>query len=494
MKQSFQYTPQTLAIRDETLFSQNNVPQSSEFTLSREKFTFVNPKGLTPALDVTVGTLEKRFMDAVKRNSVVLRLGLSLKQSLSFMVWAIRCGKKQEVSASPGFVYNQANEALIKMQPMTSAGSASQKLNTRAILDAVLDGRVLAAAEALHLLRIDKPEELERLQNTSDEIRKRQSGETVTYDNRCSLYLTNLDELKPTLASYTRQPGDSGAFILSIDDIDATLESAIYRQTRKVYISGGGFWSHLQIPGLESPTLLKTYIRLLTHIREKYPTIALEGFSPDEIDFLHVISDRSEQYILEMLKDLGLRGLGGNQTGILADAVRKKISPRLTRVKHWFEIVARANRLEIPVALHLEAGHFETLQDRISHLTHAQNFLKRHPGAFSRLIPSMWTRPVQNLENQPGVLQSSLKNRQKLLAVSRLFLGEQLPCQQVFWLPEQTAEAQEGLQWGANDFGTTDSLFYPEFLAGSRNPTLLNQQELATLIQETGRKPASLSG
>jgi 2-iminoacetate synthase ThiH len=357
----------------------------------------------------------------------------------------------------------------------------------RVILNTVEDGRELSAGDALQLLRVQKEDDLALLREAADTARKRQRGDTIGTAAGCSLFLTNLDEMEPVIHPYPRRPGDTGAWTLSIDEIDACLELAGYRELTQITVSSGGFWPYLQIPGLEAPTLLKTYAKVLAHIRGKAPNLAITGFSPDELDFLRIISDRSERYVLELLKDQGLQVLGGHGAEILVDTVRRKVAPKKAKVKRWFEIVATTHSLAVPTVLKIEAGHFETLQQRTQHLERVREFLKKHPGALSMLVPQMWTgnapEEARNggQSSMPGAAYRTAKDQFKLIAVSRLFLGELLPVQQVFWQPDGVEQAQEGLHWGADFLGSTDSLAYPAFLAGSRERVDFTPDELARL-------------
>jgi FO synthase subunit 2 len=357
----------------------------------------------------------------------------------------------------------------------------------RVILDTVEDGRELSAGDALQLLRIQKEDDMALLREAADATRKRQRGDAIGTNAGCSLFLTSLDEMAPAIYSYPRRPGDTGAWTLSIDEIDACLELAGYRNLTQITVSSGGFWPYLQIPGLEAPTLLKTYAKVLAHIREKAPTLTITGFSPDEVDFLRIISDRSERYVLELLKDQGLQVLDGHGAEILVDAVRRKVSPKKAKVKRWLEIVATAHSLAVPTVLKIEAGHFETLQQRVQHLERAREFLKKQPGAFSMLVPQMWTGKApeearnEGRNSMPGAACRTHQDQLRLIAVSRLFLGELLPTQQVFWQPDGAEQAKEGLQWGADFLGSTDSLSYHAFLAGSRERVDFTPDELARL-------------
>lgn len=382
-------------------------------------------------------------------------------------------------------------------RPVSTKTGPMKVLNTVSILDAVRDGRELSAVEALHLLQLNREDELSMLRQAADEVRQRQVGDAVSYQASCSLYLTNFCELAPVLYDYPKTSGDERGYILTIDGIDEILERAVAQSVSRLYVSGGGFWSILQIPGLEAPTGLKTYAKLLSYLREKAPGMVISGLSPDEVDFLSIIGNRNETYVLELLQDAGLSILGGQGAEILVDAVRQRISPKKASVKRWFEIAQSARKAGLLVQARLEAGPLETLQQRVSHLERLRHVLQQEDNSgatpFMEFFPQMWTR-LPALFNTPDAPRPQVRpeDRLKLTAVTRLFLGDWLPNQQVFWQPNGSNEAQDALQWGANALGGTDALAHLSFLSGVHPLRLVQEyspEDLKRLIEEAGRQP-----
>lgn len=372
---------------------------------------------------------------------------------------------------------------------LSSKPTADKILNVRSILDAAEDGRALTVNEAVCLLGITGNEEITRLRQVADKVRHRQTGDRVCYDTGVSLFLTNLCEMAPALYPYPKKNGEKGAYTLTIDHIDATLEQAQARNVRCLNLSGGGFWPTLCVPGLEAATALKTHVKILNHIREKLPTLHIQGFSPDEVEFLCILNSRNERYILELLMDHGLETLGGFGAELLVDSVRASLSPRKAKVKRWLEIVAAAHRLGLPVIARTEAGPMETLAQRVRHLDVIRRFQQKHPGAFKRLECQMWLQPPVQLKPTSDNSLTSHSHRLKLIALTRLYLGEVLPEQQTIWLPDQVEEAQEALSWGASHFGGTDTLAYFQFLSDvTGSASYFAESELRDLIRETGKE------
>lgn len=382
---------------------------------------------------------------------------------------------------------------------MSAATTANPPvIQTRALLDALEEGRPIAReAEALHLMQLPaSSQDVQRLRQIANACALSQARGQAGYTRSMSLFLTNLCELQPRLYPYPRRPGDAQTWTLSIDDIDAALEEACARQFDQVFLSGGGYWPYLQVPGLEAASTLKSYQRVMAYVFERAQGLRLSALSPDEVDFLTVVSDRSAAYVLELLRDHGVSALGGLGVDVLDDRVRMANAPKKPKVKRWFEIVETAWRLGMPVRAALEAGPWDTPAQRTAHLFRLRAFLQRCPGAFDEFSPRFWTRSAHQScppEACAGLSAMAVTDRHaqlSLLAVARLVLGDVLPVQQTLWLPtahsEKTLEqAQEGLRWGASGLGGTDALAYAAFLSGGREPVSFAPSDLDALIQDT---------
>jgi FO synthase subunit 2 len=367
-------------------------------------------------------------------------------------------------------------------------------------LDALLyrlqDGRRLSALEALELMKRTHRDDIAEVQAVADQFCQHLHGPQVGVQVDVPLFFTNLCELRPTIYGYPRRLGDPDAFVVSIDEVDALLESARDIGATRILVTGGLF-ANLELPGLEAPGLLKTYGRLLSHIREQAPALHIEAYSPDEIELLRVVSGRSVHYILEMLQDCGMSSLSGCGAEILVDAVRQKISPKKLLVKDWLDVMACAHSLGLSNRLVSGYGHLETNSQRVEHLVTVRAFLQKHPGAFQSLVPL----PVQGAESLPIAQTHVVRplppaGRLLQLAVMRLFLAGDVAHLATYWTTDpfkhSLQESQEGLQAGANRLGTAAQMGYAAFLAGRRSHPLLSAAELSEWVTQVQRQPVVL--
>ncbi|WP_303674321.1 hypothetical protein [Vampirovibrio chlorellavorus] len=376
-------------------------------------------------------------------------------------------------------------------QTLTEQSDLSRAIRERAsaALDRAEDDQPLTVAQALALLALPTVADCARLRWVADGRKTHQVGEAIAYETGQSLFLTSICEMAPALYPYPARLGNAHEAVMSIDAIDATLQAAKSSQSRWLTLSGGGFHSALVIPGLEAPTVLKTYLRVLNHIQDQAPFCRVRGFSPEEIAFLAVVSDRSESYILDCLQDHGLAVLEGFGAEILEDAHRVRVAPKKLTVKRWLEIVALAQGRGLPTIARLEAGPLENWEQRVAHLAVLRAFQDAHPGAFQRLVIQLWPKPPhQPVPGAQAGLTTEL-DALKLVSVARLLLGSQIPHIQLGWIPERLAMSQQAFEWGASHAGSTDDLVYANFLRNLPQSAGWTEAELQGLIQEAGRTP-----
>ncbi len=350
------------------------------------------------------------------------------------------------------------------------------------ILKAAQDGQLLLHEQVAALLALLEAGQAQALREIADQLRQRQGGDTVRLLPEVPLWVTNLCEMRPSIYRYPQEGESKLAFVITIDDIEARIETALKEKARQFFIAGG-LWPGLQIPGLESQNILKTYGRLIQYLHERAPDLTIHGLSPETVDFLAILSNRSYTYILEYLKDMGLSSLSGHDGDILVDSIRRKISPKKPTVKQWLGIMAEAHRLNMSGTAFITYGHFENPRHQAEHLLTLRAFAQKHPGFFSRFIPL----PIPNRFQLPEAPPLGSIRRLQMIAVTRLALGEFIRQIQPHCLPDEFNETQEGLQWGASHFGTTHPMALPCFLWGIQTCANPSPGELKKLIEDTGR-------
>lgn len=377
--------------------------------------------------------------------------------------------------------------------PMTASPSLMNPANLPNlddVLQSVLEGYPLDEKRLLQLAQITDPSALTAMSQAAGAVAQTLHGGTFSYQNDVAILFTNRCEMRPALWAYPKPPEDPDGFVLTVDTLMERLELARQAQVSQLLLTGG-MDSGLRLPGLEASSTLKQYGKLVAFVHEHLPQSRILGFSPDEIDFLQVVSDRSVAYLLAYLKDMGLGALGGHGADLLLDPLRLALSPKKIRVRDWWGIMTEAIRQELAITLSMTVGHGESPAHRVDHLLQLRDFLHRHPEAVSSITPFIAWNP------QAPWTPLGRKERLHALSLMRLALGLIPTPLEPYWtaapLKDTLEEVQECLQSGATTVGGPASGMLARFLAGQPNmaaqlPETLPPAALAELIQDTGYK------
>src|SRR6476469_91552 len=156
-----------------------------------------------------------------------------------------------------------------------------KKKTVDAILDRALQGYNISSAEALVLLQQREPDARASIQITADLLRRRQSGDTVTYVINRNINFTNICEQHCSFCAFRRDDGDEGAFWLDAAQIQEKATDAVQRGATEICMQGG-----LNLQAKLNGASLPYYLQLVKTIKDKFPQLHLHAFSPQEIEFI----------------------------------------------------------------------------------------------------------------------------------------------------------------------------------------------------------------
>jgi FO synthase subunit 2 len=350
----------------------------------------------------------------------------------------------------------------------------------------VLDNnQYLSEKDAEILFNASGHEELSIIQESADELRKRISGDVVSYTINQNVNFTNICESNCLFCGFRRNENDPEAYIINIDDLYEKLKTATRKGALEVCFQGG-LYSKLQIPGLKAKNLLDLYAKLLLWVKDNFPKVITHSYSPEEIDFLSTITGKSVKYILESLKDHGLDTMPGTAAEILVDDIRKKICAKKLNTIQWSNIIKQAHLLEIPTTCTIMYGHLENTKHRAAHLNILRD-IQRETGGFTEFIPLPLVATKTLLAKKVHPLTS--EDRLKMLAIGRLFFADLIPNIQASWVKQGMEETLESLNWGVNDVGGTLGDERITFEAGGEFGKFVEADDLINLIQKGDKKP-----
>ena len=191
-------------------------------------------------------------------------------------------------------------------------------------------------------------------------IRRRQQAPSneVTYLIDRNVNYTNACTINCQFCSFYRSPDDPEAYTHSVDEISEKLSELEAIGGSRVLMQGG---VHPELP-------MDWYVNLLRELRRRHPSIALDCFSPIEIEGISEVCGMTTLEVLRQLKDAGMHGLPGGGAEMLVDDVRLDISPKKGSADNWSRVMEEAQSLGLTTSATNVIGIGETFRQRILHM------------------------------------------------------------------------------------------------------------------------------
>jgi cyclic dehypoxanthinyl futalosine synthase len=231
-------------------------------------------------------------------------------------------------------------------------------------------------------------------------------------------------------------------------------------------------------PVPRQPVTLHHFESLFRGIKQRFPSVQLQGLSATEIVALAAAENLSQRDTLARLHTAGLDCLAGTAV-ILKDEIRKRAAPDKCSAAEWINVHRTAHQLGLSTKATMIFGVGESLADRIDHLQ-ILRALQEETGGFTAFTP---------LAAQPGdvhipfsIPEPTAVEYLTTLAVSRLYL-DNIQNLQGSWATQGLKVLQMGLRFGGNDVGSV--LLEERF----GKPGGATEEELRRIIREAGFKP-----
>ncbi len=319
--------------------------------------------------------------------------------------------------------------------------------STQHILEKAAAGERLYYDESLHLYR---EADLLELGMAARAVRQlRVPGRIVTYLVDRNINYTNVCTTRCQFCGYHRPPGHPEAYVCSKTDLATKIEELIEWGGTRILLQGG-----------HNPALtLPWYVDLLNWLRDTYPTIERDCFSPSEIDHIAKASGLSTRDVLLDLQDAGLQGLPGSGAEVLDDEIRDRFSPRKLKTDAWLKIMREAQEIGLNTSATMVIGLDEALEHRMRHLQRIRDLqdysLREHGNGFIAFIS--WTMQYSETSalGSNGHKESVTAHEYlRHAAIARIFLDNILH-HQVSWVTQGPKIGQISLEFGMDDFGST---------------------------------------
>ncbi|NUN48075.1 MAG: dehypoxanthine futalosine cyclase [Candidatus Brocadiae bacterium] len=352
------------------------------------------------------------------------------------------------------------------------------------ILARARDGARLSPEDALTLYREG---EFIRLGAAAHAARARRTDPgTVTYLVDRNINYTNVCITDCLFCAFYRPPGHPEAYVLSRGELAVKMDELRAEGGTRVLLQGGHH------PDLR----LSWYEDLLRWMRDRWPDIEADAFSPSEVTHFAAVEGIPVADVLRRLADAGLAGLPGGGAEILDDDVRDEISPKKLRTAGWLEAMRLAHALGLATTASMVIGFGETWEQRVRHLQRLRDLqdesIARHGRGFTAFVS--WTAqldtvPMSGLVRRKGLRPAGAQEYLRNIAVARLFL-DNFDHHGASWPTQGVAIAQVALHAGCDDYGST--MMEENVVSQAGNATLcaILSEEMQIQIREAGFVPA----
>ncbi len=355
------------------------------------------------------------------------------------------------------------------------------------LLQKVWDGQRISQTEALRLYHLPL-EELGALADRRRQLAKAKEfggrgNEIVTYNVDRNVNYTNVCNVYCKFCAFYRVEKDDDSYVITLPELDKKIEETIALGGNQMLMQGG-----------HHPKLTKQwYLDLLSHVKNKFPTFNIHGFSPSEFVHFREVFNEPLEKIISDFKKAGLGSVPGGGGEILVDRVRQRIAPLKAMSNDWLEVMDVAHRLGLYSSATMMFGHVETIEDRIEHLerlrAQQEISLKRKAesgnekmGNFTAFIA--WTFQAEHTKLKAPTVGAQEYLRMQALA--RIYL-DNFPNIQSSWVTQGLEIGQVALKYGANDLG---SIMIEENVVSQAGTTFrMTVPDMHRLINDLGYEP-----
>ena len=350
------------------------------------------------------------------------------------------------------------------------------------ILTRATAGANLEEADIVRLFQA-RGDEFDAVCEAADRLRRRVSGDTVTYVVTRNINYTNICYFRCQFCAFSKGKLSENLrgkpYNLDMDEIVRRVEEAWERGATEVCLQGG---IHPEYTGA-------TYLGVCRAIKEAVPGMHVHAFSPLEVWQGAKTLGRSLPDFLGELRDAGLGSLPGTAAEILDDEVRAIICPDKVKTAEWLQVMEAAHGAGLRSTVTIMYGHVERYEHWARHLLRVRG-LQQKTGGFTEFVPLPFV-PMETPISLKGRSRLGPTFREAVLmhAVARLALHPVIPNIQCSWVKLGPEGAAACLNAGCNDMGGTLMNESISRAAGASFGQEMPPEEMEALIRALGRTP-----
>jgi len=243
--------------------------------------------------------------------------------------------------------------------------------------------------------------------------------------------------------------------------------------------------------GMNAELPLTYYLDLLIGIRSRFPNIHIHAFSPPEFVAFARFFRMPVGEVLRLFKEAGLSTIPGGGAEILADRVRKRLSPGKCSGEEWLNVMDEAHKLGMHTSATMMIGHIETIDDRNDHMKRIRErqdwALNNGGGCYTSFIH--WPYQAGNMPLDGVKLAEKgggASEYLRMLALARLYL-DNVRNLQSSWVTMGPKVGQLALFFGANDMGSV--MMEEQVVSNAGTNFRLDESNICRLIRDAGWVP-----
>lgn len=342
----------------------------------------------------------------------------------------------------------------------------------RPIAEKVLAGEPVTAADAAVMLRTRDVLELGMI---ADYRRRKINGDRAYYGVNMNLNYTNICELRCPLCAFSKDEGDEGAYILTLDEIEAKVKEAVAFGIDEVHIVGG----------LHPSLTIDYFTEMLRRIKRIKKDLFIVAFTATEYDYFARINNMPLEDVFRALIDAGLGALPGGGAEIFMPEVRNVIAPKKVTGARWLSVMRTAHAMGLKTNATMLYNHIERTGDIIDHIQRIRD-LQDETGGFKTFVPLLFHESNTSVRSKRK--ESTGFDDIRIFATARIFLHN-IPHLKALWMYLGEKMAQTLLGFGVDDIGATYHYEKVVHAAGAHTPDFGSEAHLRRLIEGAGRIP-----
>jgi FO synthase len=412
----------------------------------------VNPEAPWPVLDSLAKSTSDAFKHLAERLTVYPRyiehgnvwLDPRVAPAVLMLSDAHCLAREDDWRAGDGVLPPDSKVALISRR----GPQVRRTGNFDRILKKGTRGQTLDEKEVVQLFGA-RGEELARVCEVADEIRREVSGDTVSYVVTRNINYTNVCTYSCKFCAFSKGKTDEALrgrpYDLDLEEIARRALEAWDRGATEVCMQGG---IHPDYTGAHYLAICKT-------VKKACPEMHVHAFSPLEVTQGAATLGISVREFLEQLKSVGLGSLPGTAAEILDDEVRRVLCPDKLSTAQWLETVMEAHRVGLRTTSTIMFGHVDRPVHWARHLLRLRE-LQSRTGGFTEFVPLPFVAQEAPIFLRGGARPGPTFDEAVLMhAIARIVLNPLIPNIQASWVKLGPVGIQTCLHAGVNDLGGT---------------------------------------